>query len=375
MKARTFFVSSVALAALPFVADSVHASANTTGTVNATYLNVRTGPGTSYDRLGALPNQTKISIIGESGNWYKISYNSRDAYVSKDFVTVSSSSSSKQKVTADALRVRSEANTSSSIIGILSSGEEVTVEAENNGWCKITYNNQTAYVSKAYLTPSSNSNGSSSIQGTTTYYVNADALRFRSGPGSNYSIINVLSNGEKVAVTGQSGNWYKIQYNGSEGYVSKDYLSTSKPSSSNPPSNSPSQSASIFKWPASSGTVTSTFGPRWGSFHYGVDIAAPGNVQILAAASGKVSRSYYSSSYGNVVFIKHNINGQQYETVYAHMKNRYVSEGDTVNQGQVLGYMGSTGEATGQHLHFELHKGEWNYAKSNALDPLQYLKK
>ncbi|WP_379970172.1 SH3 domain-containing protein [Ectobacillus sp. sgz5001026] len=368
MNARTLFVSSVALAALPFIVDSVQASSNTAGTVNATYLNVRTGPSTNDSVIGALPNQSSVTILGESGNWYKIQYNNQVAYVSKDYVTVSSS---KYKVTADSLRVRSGASTSSSIIGMLGNGDEVTVESENNGWCKITYNNQAAYVSKAFLA-SSNSSTSSSVQSTSTFYVNADSLRFRTGPGTNYNIIDVLSSGQKVEVTGQSGSWYKVRYNGNDGYVSKDYLSTSQNVATSS-STSTSQASSILHWPASGGIVTSDFGPRWGSMHYGVDIAAPGNIQILAAASGTVSRSYYSTSYGNVVFLTHHINGQLYTTVYAHMKNRYVSEGDTVSQGQVLGYMGSTGEATGQHLHFELHKGEWNFAKSNAINPLPYL--
>ena len=96
---------------------------------------------------------------------------------------------------------------------------------------------------------------------------------------------------------------------------------------------------------------------------------------IKASAAGTVSRSYYSSSYGEVVFIKHNINGVQYETVYAHMRSesRTVSEGQTVKQGAIIGYMGSTGDSTGQHLHFELHKGSWNVSKSDAVNPLPYL--
>ncbi|MDA6151388.1 M23 family metallopeptidase, partial [Escherichia coli] len=63
------------------------------------------------------------------------------------------------------------------------------------------------------------------------------------------------------------------------------------------------------------GPVSSPFGARWGTVHYGTDIASGGKskVPIVASADGTVSRSYFSSSYGNVVFIKHNINGQAYE--------------------------------------------------------------
>lgn len=101
-----------------------------------------------------------------------------------------------------------------------------------------------------------------------------------------------------------------------------------------------------------------------------MDIAASGIVPIYAAADGVVIRSYYSTSYGNAVFISHSINGQIYTTVYAHMRNREVSEGQVVSKGQQIGLMGNTGRSYGQHLHFELHRGEWNLSKTNAINPV-----
>lgn len=123
------------------------------------------------------------------------------------------------------------------------------------------------------------------------------------------------------------------------------------------------------------GVYTDYFGTRGGK-HFGVDIAKAGNVPIVAADDGTVSRSYNSSSYGETVFIKHTINGEQYETVYAHLRSgsRTVSVGQTVKKGTIIGYMGSTGHSSGQHLHFELHKGLWNVSKSNAINPIPYLK-
>lgn len=111
--------------------------------------------------------------------------------------------------------------------------------------------------------------------------------------------------------------------------------------------------------------------------HHGVDFAQSGYHEIKASAAGKVSRSYRSSSYGECIMIVHQINGKTWETVYAHMRtgSRRVKVGDTVKQGQVIGVMGSTGNSTGQHLHFELHRGRWNVRKTNAVNPLQYLGK
>lgn len=140
--------------------------------------------------------------------------------------------------------------------------------------------------------------------------------------------------------------------------------SVSKPSTS--------VSSGNFTRPAGAGYLSSGLGQRWGTFHAGVDIAATGAVPIYAAADGVVIRSYNSSSYGQVIFISHYIDGQQYTTVYAHMRDgsRLVNSGDTVSKGQRIGTMGNTGESTGQHLHFELHKGPWNQAKSNAINPI-----
>lgn len=147
----------------------------------------------------------------------------------------------------------------------------------------------------------------------------------------------------------------------------------SKSSPAPAPSSMPAVSSGMFMKPAN-GPITSGFGARWGKHHDGIDIGKRGSdVPVVAAAAGKVSRSYYSSSYGNVVFITHLINGQVWTTVYAHMENRAVSEGQTVSKGQFLGYMGNTGHSFGAHLHFEIHKGPWNASKSNAVDPAAYI--
>lgn len=134
---------------------------------------------------------------------------------------------------------------------------------------------------------------------------------------------------------------------------------------------------SIFIRPAT-GTITSNYGDRDGKLHAGIDIGKNGrkeDVPIVAAASGKVIRSYYSDTYGNVVFIRHNVNGQLFTTLYAHLEANFAKEGQTVNQGDLIGTMGNTGRSFGSHLHFEIHKGDWNIKKSNSINPLLYIKK
>lgn len=120
------------------------------------------------------------------------------------------------------------------------------------------------------------------------------------------------------------------------------------------------------------GVVTSEMKQRWGRAHEGLDIAKAGTVPIKAAASGTVSKSYVSATYGEVIFIVHNINGKTYETVYGHMRkgSRRFNVGDKVAQGTQIGLMGNTGRSFGQHLHFEIHNGRWK----NPVNPRNFIK-
>lgn len=106
-----------------------------------------------------------------------------------------------------------------------------------------------------------------------------------------------------------------------------------------------------FIWPVSNPTVTSPFGTRWGRMHKGIDIV--GNRTIMAADDGVVTFVGVKNGYGNVMIVDHK-NG--YETLYGHLKGFSVKQGAVVEKGQAIAIMGNTGESTGTHLHFEIHK-------------------
>lgn len=112
------------------------------------------------------------------------------------------------------------------------------------------------------------------------------------------------------------------------------------------------------------GTVTSSFGPRSGRNHDGLDIAAPTGTPLRAAACGKVSVAGQQAGYGNMVCITHT---SQFSTCYAHMSRLGVSNGARVQQGQVIGYVGCSGNCTGPHVHFETR------VNGQAQDPRTYL--
>ena len=99
------------------------------------------------------------------------------------------------------------------------------------------------------------------------------------------------------------------------------------------------------------GTITSRFGTRWGRAHTGLDVAAATGTKIYAAASGTVTNASYSGGYGNLIIIDH---GNGVETYYGHCSKIYAKVGDTVETGDLIGLVGSTGNSTGPHLHFEV---------------------
>ena len=103
------------------------------------------------------------------------------------------------------------------------------------------------------------------------------------------------------------------------------------------------------------GTISSTYGSRWGTFHYGLDFAAPAGTPIYASAGGKVIYSGYNNGgYGKLIIIDH---GNGYQTYYAHCSSLYVNVGESVSQGQNIAGVGTTGNSTGNHLHFEVRVG------------------
>ena len=145
--------------------------------------------------------------------------------------------------------------------------------------------------------------------------------------------------------------------------------SNSGSSASTAPVASAPASGGMFQRPAS-GRLSQGWGAASGangySFHNGLDIAGPVGTPIYAAQTGTVLRAGWGGAYGNHVMIAHVINGQVWTTVYAHMSSVSVSAGQRVSQGQNLGGMGSTGNSTGSHLHFEIHRGGYSYSSSSA---------
>ena len=149
-----------------------------------------------------------------------------------------------------------------------------------------------------------------------------------------------------LKLSGTNNSLYYFDKKGSEGHYDKNGKSVEK---------------ALMKTPINGARLSSAFGMRkhpidgYNKMHRGTDFAAPMGTPIMASGNGVITRARWCGGGGNCIKIKHN---STYLTIYAHMKNfaRGIKEGVRVKQGQIIGYVGSTGNSTGPHLHYEVVK-------------------
>ena len=263
------------------------------GKVTASYLNLRSEPSSSGTLVGVLPKGATVTILETSGDWYKVQSNGMTGYVSKTYISTdgssdSSSSSSSSpsssttsesgSINASGVNIRSGSSTSSSIVANVGKGTAVKVTGTDGDWYKIDYNGQTAYVYKTYVTL--DSSGSSSSSSTTTSdktgTINATYVRLRSGASLSSSILKVLDKGASMTVTGESGDWYKVSYNGTDGYVYKTYVTIGSSSGSSSSSSSADQSGTINATYVRFRSGSSTSSSILGTFDKGASVTVTG---------------------------------------------------------------------------------------------------
>ncbi|HBL06348.1 MAG TPA: hypothetical protein DDZ33_05335 [Clostridium sp.] len=236
------------------------------GIVNADALNVRSGASTSNKIIGSLRKNATVQIISTSNGWHKIKYNNAIGFVSAEYITISSNNSGNNNsssgnnnssnnntvistgiVKADALNVRSGANTSSKIVGTLYKNSKVEILSTSNGWHKIKFKSGTAFVSSEFI---SNNNNTETTPGTVTppettppshtvegkvAIVNADALNVRSGASTSYSIVTTVRYGSKLPIISYTNGWYNVKVGNTNGYISGDYVTIADENQSSNP--------------------------------------------------------------------------------------------------------------------------------------------
>ncbi|MDV5114350.1 SH3 domain-containing protein [Clostridium perfringens] len=348
-------------------------STEKTGIVNvSSSLNVRSSASTSSKVIGSLSGNTKVTIVGEEGAFYKIEYKGSHGYVAKEYVKgVTENNNSNQGTqtpekpstpestektgivnVSSSLNVRSSASTSSKVIGSLSGNTKVTIVGEEGAFYKIEYKGSHGYVAKEYVkdvTESSNSN-----QGTQTPekpstpestektgIVNvSSSLNVRSEASTSSKVIGSLSGNTKVIIVGEEGAFYKIEYKGSHGYVAKEYIKDVTESSNSNQGTQTPEKPSTPENSKKTGVVTASKGlnvrkeANTSSKIIGI-LNSGESVEIIGEENGfykityKGQEAYASKNYINIFNSNSNVNpgldiGNASKTNYGVSLNEYI---------------------------------------------------
>ncbi|MBU1107498.1 MAG: SH3 domain-containing protein [Candidatus Riflebacteria bacterium] len=230
---------------------AIAAGKSETGVVDVSdTLNIRTSPW--GDIIGNLKGGAKVTIVGQTGDWYKISVNGKTAYVHSAYIKRqgegNKSLARSGRVNAKiGLNVRRVPN--GDIIGGLKNNQSVEILGLVGDWYKIRWGNNEAFVHRNYIDTTSAATTTPSdgiVKQNFVGYVTASALNVRTSPWG--TIDGTLPSGVAVKVTGKKDDWFRIEYNGKVRYVHSDYISKTKASSTQTaPASTPVASGSLQK--------------------------------------------------------------------------------------------------------------------------------
>ena len=218
----------------PTPAPSSQPTSQYTGKIIGTSVRMRSGAGTSYDTLGYYSNGVSMTILGSTDGWYKVSYNGKTGYVSGTYMHVTPketySTLKDGSVNGSSVRLRMGPSSGDfSIVKSCAKGTALKISGVFGDWYEVSVGGTYGYMSKSYVTVGSTSSSSTttpspeqSMSGVGT--ITANGVRMRSGPGTSYATIGYYNRGTQMNITGKSGNWYAVSYNGLKGYVSADYM-------------------------------------------------------------------------------------------------------------------------------------------------------
>lgn len=256
---------------------AVSSKAATKVKVTGDVLNIRKGPSTSTKVVAMLSKGVECELLEEEGDWYKVKYKTYTGYVSKEYaeiigetnnveeiknndttnesdnkndtdnsskgeennVTSNTNIDEDEKIVYKKLKQKSELKILpliySSNIDDLKKNTEMVLLGETNGWSYVQTDSNCGWVRTEYLEDSSATSNNSNIDNTDknkytekTGYINESSVNMRKGAGTSYNIVKVLSLNTQLTITGEDGNWYKVKFGNTTGYVSKDYVSDTK---------------------------------------------------------------------------------------------------------------------------------------------------
>ena len=253
-------------AAAPAPAAESAQSGGSSGSVNAMYVRLRSGPSTDHSILGEYNSGTALTVTGSSGDWYAVVINGQSGYMYAQYVTVGGEASGSTASSApapasvpapvaapvisvpdvvdtgnisgyiqgDYVYLRSGPSSYYAIYSILDNGTPLTITGRADDWYAVTVNGQSGYVYSSYVASSGGTvpaasapeaqpvETSSSVEG----YICGNDVRFRSGPSTRHDILGEYNYGTALTITGTSGEWKAVVINGVSGYVYGQYVET-----------------------------------------------------------------------------------------------------------------------------------------------------
>ena len=255
---RKHILRFLILASLICLALTVTAFADE-ATVNGNEVNMRSGPGTNYEVIDCLEKGATVTVNDCSNYyWYNVTYKGKTGFMSSYYLSinpapvveqVTESTVQNGYINAMYVRFRSGPGTGYSVLGEYKTGTKLTITGSSGGWTQVNINGKEGYVYSSYVSveePAAAPVQEQPVQQTPapvqeqpaqqapTYQVAAQAersgtisgnyVRFRTGPGTNYTIITSYNSGTPLTLKGSSGSWYQVVINGKEGFVFSQYV-------------------------------------------------------------------------------------------------------------------------------------------------------
>ena len=275
-------------------------------------LRVREGASLQSTVIGYLVNGEVVNIKGETEDWYRIDFKGHEAYVSKEYVEVTTLNKASRAVQKGqvyntggvGLNVRQTASSTSAKIGMLKDGEVVQINSKSGDWYNISYGNKTGFVHSKYikLIQTTESGTNTNITKGKVNNITSN-LRVRQAPSTSSLTIGYLLSGQEVEITGESRDWYKINFNGKVGYSHKDYI-TKISNGSGSQNNNSSSNNSGSTVTEKDGTVNATDGLRVregaGTNTKILGVLNHGSAVKIVDTNGSWYKIKYGSGYGYV---------------------------------------------------------------------------
>jgi uncharacterized protein YgiM (DUF1202 family) len=217
-KLTAFFLALVLVLLFPLTAQAFSHKVTVDG------LRLRSGPGTSFDVISTLYAGEELDVLGKQEGWAKVKVGDLEGWVYAEYLTCLK----QLAVDAEFLRLRAEPNLDSEVIDQAPYGTVLSVLEEEDGWCKVIYNDQVGWMKSEFLVDPSQIDTSllSPIQAkpTAIKVVTVDSLNVRTGPGTDFSKLGTLKGGTLVSVLEENGQWSMIEFEGNKAWVFNEYL-------------------------------------------------------------------------------------------------------------------------------------------------------